>query len=362
MTWVMRDPRRRALKLHEWPEGDRLAWEAAWSLPVSVFDTSNRTAEFSPFTKIGHERGYGRLLGILDRTGRLERDAEPSAHWSEANLQLIVNELLNVGCSHNTIVTYFRHLATVMSLIAPEFDTSIITKPRGVLLTRRFVLTPRQKHLVPSGMLLQLALDLFQNGLASQSDILRRRMVRNAAIVGMLATRAARCRSLTEMELGVNLFEVDDRYRVVYLPENMKMKNELEYFLPLEIAPILRRYLAVERVELLDGRIDRSIWISCRGHRLGSAGVYKLFWKATKQYLGIRLSPHDCRHCLTTSAVYDSPEAAFEVPLTLGHSAATSLKHYNRANGIVATERHGARVMTRTEKLRRLAEQEYGWK
>ena len=361
MTSPSRDPNRRALRRVEWPADDRLAWEAVLTPSSSMFDHGAHAAGLAQTSLRSFESSYGRLLGILHRAGLLRMDQGPAEHWTEVNLQLLVDRLVAVGCRPGTIVKRFGHLATMLSMMMPGIDTSTITHPRGVPLAKHFKVRTREKRLVPSGDLLRAALTLFQDGLACPSDARRRTMVRNAAIVGLFATRGPRRRAVSEMELGVNLLEEDDTYRVVFLPSNMKMGDDLTYLLPAEIVPIFKRYLAVERMELLGGRRDTAVWVSDRAGRLSANGIYEAFWRMAEHYLGFRLSPHESRHCLTTSAVYESPEAAFEAPLMLGHSPAVSLRHYNRAKGVAATQRHGERMQLRAEKMRALASREYGW-
>ncbi len=202
---------------------------------------------------------------------------------------------------------------------------------------------------------------LFDRGLAMHSAARRRNAVRDAALLGLLATCAPRRRSVHAMEVGLQLTRGGNTYRLRFRPEDMKASNELDHDLLDALTPVFDRYLQVERCELLGMAGHRRVWVNRTGAPLGMRGISKAVTERTRRHLGHELGMQIFRHCLTTTAVLVSPQAALDVPVVLGHTPAVSRQNYNRATAVAAAGRHADRMVERTRRLSSLAAAAYSW-
>ena len=99
------DPRRRCLKLEDWPEIDREAWEAALA-PGDLLDgTMGPGNHWGPDTREKYRKGYGRWLTFLITSGRFDPALTPAervtpeavgAYMDELNEQVAVVVVVEV--------------------------------------------------------------------------------------------------------------------------------------------------------------------------------------------------------------------------------------------------------------------------
>jgi integrase len=69
--------------------------------------------------------------------------------------------------------------------------------------------------------------------------------------------------------------------------------------------------------------------------------------RRTSRRFGIRLTPHEFRHCAATSVAEWLPAVARIVRIILGHTTgATAERHYIHASGKIAAERYQKVVLT----------------
>ena len=87
------DPRRRCLKVQDWPEQDRLAWTKALE-PGDILDgTVGPRFYWSEQTREKYRKGYGRWLTFLTVTGLFEPDASPGDRITPENVRAYIDEL-----------------------------------------------------------------------------------------------------------------------------------------------------------------------------------------------------------------------------------------------------------------------------
>ena len=188
------------------------------------------------------------------------------------------------------------------------------------------------------------AVALFEEALTLANPARRRVQVRDAAIIGIVASRAPRLRALTGMCLDRHLVRSGDGWTLSF--DEFLMKGETALELPNDprINAILDRYVAVERQELLKGRMETYLWVAEHSGPLTYKAIQYVFRVRTKAKFGISFGPHCLRHSLTTIPAMVDGTNPLGPSRVLGHSAQTSIRHYNRATALEASRRHDARV------------------
>ena len=131
------DPNRHCLPLAEWPLPDQRAWSAA-------IGSGGLAAHWSEGTRNGVVQGCGRFLGYLERTGRLDREAEPAARLSRELIEDYIG-LLQGSCAPATVHGYLKKLAEVLRVMAPEADHGWFNERVGSLAPGR----PGPRRMLP---------------------------------------------------------------------------------------------------------------------------------------------------------------------------------------------------------------------
>ncbi len=355
------DPMRQALVPELWPASDLAAWASATSPRTSLFARTGGASKWTEATCQSVSRSYGRWLGFLERTGRLDRKGGPGERIIPEYLEDYFLHLKACGNRRATIVKRFGHLAMALQVMVPGIETSLITCPDGAGLGCYLPDDCIDKRLFDSRTLLDLSMTLFHLGMAMRSSARRRTAVRDAALLGLLAVCAPRKRTLHAMEVDLHLTRGSTAYHIHFLPRDMKASNDLGFDLPDVLTPVFDRYLQVERRELLGMAGHRQVWVHRDGRPLGARGIVGAVRGRTRRHLGHEMGTQIFRTCLTTTAALLSPQAALDVPVILGHTPAVSRQHYNRATAVAAAGRHGKRVADRARRLSQLAASAYGW-
>ena len=70
-------------------------------------------------------------------------------------------------------------------------------------------------------------------------------------------------------------------------------------------------------------------------------------------------STHRFRASLTTTIAIESAETPLDAAAIFGHGARASLANYNRATGIAASRRHGARLKKLRQESEAIARKEF---
>jgi hypothetical protein len=343
-----------ALPIAVWPEPDRAAWQRAIAPATSLFDTGAAAAKLRPRTIAGYAQALGNWFGFLQRRGELEPRSVLDLVTPE-RLDLYVEEQRSRGNRDGTIAKRLEGLHAGLKLIAPLRDYRFILRPGGLPLSRALPFVPRPVQLETPEDLLGLALALYREGRAGRSYAGGRTALRDAALIGILATRAPRIGSVAAMQLGRHLQKRGETYWVWLEEQMMKGGNPLGYALPTAVTPLLDAYLISVR-PAFGGNDTPYLWLGPRDKAaVSAAGLAKIVCRRTKAYFGTSRGPHWIRKCLTTAAALDSPERALDVCTMLSHSPAVALKYYNAAGATVAGRRHDQRVSRLQERTRQVA-------
>jgi site-specific recombinase XerD len=186
---------------------------------------------------------------------------------------------------------------------------------------------------------------LFIEALSLPDPAERQRQVRDAAFIGMMASRAPRRRAAVGMRLGHNLRRVEDNWELFFDESLMKGgRSNLQLPLGPRIGKIFTRYIEVERQELLRGATHDFVWVAKSGDPWSEKGTDFMVRARTKARFGVAFGSHRFRTSLTTTQAIVDGANLLGTSRILAHSPAVALKHYNCAGAIEASRRHDARM------------------
>ena len=132
--------RPRSLPVHEWPEADRRAWEAACR-PGSRLKPGGAASHLAEVSRDDFARRYGAFLGFLQRSGRLERDVAAAVQVTVVNVEAYISDL-TVRVRSVTVWICIYKLRRAAELIAPTSDVSWLAEIERDL---ALVMEPRSK-------------------------------------------------------------------------------------------------------------------------------------------------------------------------------------------------------------------------
>jgi len=228
-------------------------------------------------------------------------------------------------------------------------DFRWVTNPGGRPIQQ---LLPRRSRVImpiDSSILLDWAEALYAQGLASPVRRQRCTLVRDAAIIGLLAERAPRSRALSSLQLQDSLKRTDGGWMLNQHRKLTKMRVALFMPLSARVGCMLDRYVAVERGELLGLQTSRFVWARFGG-TMTQEGITAIVKKRSRHRFGRSFSPHFFRHCLATTAASDLSSHPLDGAILLGHaSPKTTLKSYVHATMAATAQRH-AELLDRLRK------------
>ena len=207
----------RSLPLKDWPEVDRLGWEAACK-PGQRLSRGGTASHLAPVTQADLANRYGLYLDFLDRSGRLDLTARPTALVTAEAIAAFVAELQDRVSSVTVSRTIYK-VRRAAECIAPGCDFAWLAEIGKdlVLLERpkdkfdRLVLTER---LVEAGLTLFKEADADSNGL----PLGRALLARNGLMVALLAPCPVRLRNFAALEIGRTFLKIDAAWWIV-LPD-----------------------------------------------------------------------------------------------------------------------------------------------
>ncbi len=121
--------------------------------------------------------------------------------------------------------------------------------------------------------------------------------------------------------------------------------------------PAIDRYLAVDRIELLDGRAHDWFWVGEGGEPLGLNGIEGLMRRASELQFGESFGPHRFRAALVTTWAKRDPVHLAAASSVLGNTGPVAEKYYNLAKQADAARWTNAWLEEDREETRELAAQ-----
>jgi integrase/recombinase XerD len=328
---------RRCLPLTVWPAGDSTSWAAA-TCPGDLLLDGGPAAQLRPGSLRKRAAAYGRWLGWLADTDRLDPDAAPAARVTRAAVAAYVADLRRVNAPL-TVLGRIADLAAVLRWFAPELDWSwlraIVARLRGRVGTAP---QDRKRARLRSGQeLLALGRRLMATAVTATglSQRRRARRYRDGLMIALLAARPLRLANLVQLMLGRELVRRGEGWWLEIPGADTKTGAPLELPFPDELVPALEAYLSTWRPQL--ARPGRStgcsaLWLSNRGRGLSDQQAYSQIVAHTRAAFGQPVNPHLFRDTAATTLARDRPaQVRLAAPL-LGHrSYATTERYYNLA-------------------------------
>ena len=335
--------RMRRLPLAAWPPADAAAWAAARDPAAGPF---SQNPPRSPATYEDLRRRLWLLPLASRKRGQLDPAETPVERPTLGRLGGYHERLVRAGLADYTIVARFEALRGALRLMYPTGDFTFVTRPGDVSI-RQMLRMNRRPRFVPDSREAELwAEALFIEGLSLSDPVARRLQVRDAAFIGMMASRAPRRRAAAGMRLGRNLRRVGDSWESweLFFDKGLMKGGRSSLELPLgpRVGKIIERYIEVERRELLDGATHDFVWVTKSGEPWSEKGIDFMMRTRTKARFGVAFGTHRFRTSLTTTQAIVDGRNLLGTSRILAHSPAVALKHYNRAGALEASRRHDA--------------------
>lgn len=346
---------RLGLKLVDWPEADRLAWNRARQ-PASPLDAVYGGAtRWRSSTQQMHENNYGYFLGWLKRGDNLAPDSLPSTR--------VTRELVRAYLDHleSTVAPFtqggrLQSLGAILSAMAPETDWGWIKRAGWRIQGEAESVRDIDAKLRSAEETLTLGLDLMQ---AAEQDRFRTehdrgKLHRDGLIIALLSYRPIRLANLTAIKIGEHLQRHGDGWRLSFTEDEGKSKCVLEVPWPAELVEHLERYIERYRAGLLGGSEEPSgpkpLWVSRRG-AMGEDAISAQINGRTEAEFGVAINPHSFRHICTTTMATEAPGDVLDAARVLGHTnPRTTEKYYNRATSVQAGRSYQAVIKARRDR------------
>lgn len=341
---------RLSLPLEQWPARDRAAWERARSPMNDLLEEGGEAATLRQATVAGYVYAWRALLASLAAAGDLDPHEPPEARLSPERLHRLDAEMQRRGLRpasrrHSRLALY-----CMGRLLAPRAELDHVRRPGGRSLRHIFPLQARLVEHKDAREVLARLREAHGKAMGQEDGPERRRLLRDVALLGVLATRAPRKASLATLRLGRDLrLGADARYAMRIPPEHSKTRRPLEFVLDAEVSQWMGSYLQLSRPGFPGAAATDALWMGMKGP-LGPEGISKIAEDWTRRWFGKAEGPHAFRKWLRQSATDRHPELARDTELVMGHSAEVALQHYTAARQVAAAQRHASHLAAERRK------------
>jgi integrase len=348
---------RRCLPVHLWPEPDQVAWAAAIAPGNVLDDNMGRGALWRKPTQERVSGSYGRWLSYLIAAEKLTLEDPPTSRIDRNTVRGYVT-MLSGQVQPWTVWSYTLSLYLAARAFGPDGDWEWLYKIVAKLHLRR---RPSKDKLSRMRAPDEIAAWAYRQMGALDAAAFRDKgnalQYRNALFIAILANCPMRLRNLTMIRIGKHLQETGDRYRLDFMPHEVKTNRYLSLHLPTVLTSFMTSWIeGWRRLLEMDASSD-ALWLSIRGAPLRDRGVYNGVVETTGEALGSRINPHLFRDIAVTSIVDTEPGKIGITAPMLGHiNPATTEEHYIHANQAVAGRRYRDSVMALRDRLAK----EYG--
>jgi integrase/recombinase XerD len=293
MTEKWRSDERRCRPIHQWPQRDRLHWEAALQAG-DLLEQGGCRAEHSRDSNRAMEKGYGRWLAWLDSRGLLDDRVGPADRITPDRVKGYAGDLEGENAS-GTVIARLIELKVTAGIMDPGRDWSWIYRMASSVRLRHKPARPKRRRFVAIEKLFGLGLDLMARD-ETETTLLRRfKTYRDGLMIGLLASRPLRLRNLTGLILDRTLVQRGDGWWIQIPAAETKAKNAIELPWPEMLVAHLETYLAAHRsaVAALRGPTTAShaLWLSMYGSPMTDNGIYDCIVARTRNGLGQSINP-----------------------------------------------------------------------
>lgn len=344
------DPLRRCLRVVEWPERDRNAWELALAPGDLLEGTVGAGHHWCEDTREKHRKDYGRWLTFIIASGRYDREAAPVAEVVPDAVREYL-QILETQVASWTIWGRLAGLTAVARAFAPEKDWRWLDRIMRRLESRTSDLRAKHPRLRPAKEIFDWARRRLRE---IEHDPPKRdapSAYRDALMIGLLIScPTMRLRNLTQIEIGTHLVEMSDGWELRFRGTEMKARKPVEIPVPRQLSPFLERYISEVRPGLLGEKYSERLWITRYGCPMTKKSVHARITTVTKRAFGRPINPHLFRDCAATTVALDDPKHVRIAAPILGHTdPRTTERHYIQAQQIDA----GRKLQASLRALRR---------
>jgi len=330
---------RRTLYVPEWPESDQLAWLEACR-PTHRLKKGGSASHLAPVSQQEIATRYGRFLGFLKLTGRLDLNAAAATQVTPANVETYMRDITNRKLSSVTAWNCIYKLRRAAQLLSPKADFDWLAEIEKDL---ALVMEPKSKldRLVMTEQLVEAGLTLITEAKHhTRAKFVRARGIRNGLMLALLALCPIRRKNFAALEIGKTFRQIKGRWWITLPGKATKMGSPEERPVADWLTPYIELYLNEARPVLLDPLQPPTgaLWISSKTRGpITEPNVGSLITQITRETIGIAISPHLFRTADATTAA----EAAGGMPnlasALLGHThPQVTEDDYNRASSLGA--------------------------
>jgi len=334
------DPKRRCLKVHEWPEHDQLLWHSLFMSGDILDGTVGAGYHWSDETRGKYRKGYGRWLTFLITTNQFEPEIETASRITPERVRNYISELQEQVAPW-TIWGRVAELLAVAKSFSPHCDWAWLKRIERFLDTNGCDSKCKTQRLRPAHEIAAWAYSRMDEIMANPPLRDPASNYRDAMMVGLLITcPAMRLKNLTMIRIGVHLTKGHDEYSLAFTRDETKTGRPISLPVPESLTPYVDHYIENTRPQLLIGDDTDRLWITRYGHPMKGRSVFDRITKVTKRVFGVSINPHLFRDCAVTTVAIDDPVHIGTAPHILGHTdPRTTEKHYLQANALVAGRR-----------------------
>ena len=332
--------RSKAVRQVDWPIADRDAWAKAIA-DGGLFDERGLAARWSAATRRAGVYGYGRWIAHLQRTKPAALRLESGARVTRETVRSYVDALQSEA-TPNGVFIFVRSLYDMIRVMEPAHEWFWLKDLKGSL-SRKVHPRAKAPHIVPAADLFRLGLELMDtaDALPDPSYLAREIQFRDGLLISVLAFCLVRRRNLAGTYLGKNLIAVGDGFALVYGSEETKNRQALEFRVPDQLVPYIKRYLLELRPHFPKAARHDGLWASAKGRPMSSATIFDRVVMRTKAAFGHPVGLQQFRHFGATSIAREDPGQVLISRDLLGHlSFSTTEKFYIMAEQTKAAERY----------------------
>ncbi len=327
------------LRAEDWPARDRAAWEGLFR-EGNPLDGCGSAVHWREGTRRTNRKHYGRFLGWLSTTGRLDAEINPANRASPDQVRAYAT-MLKETLSPRAAASALIGLKCVLLKMEPEADWRWLRD-----LTNRFKVwaghsAPRRREILPAGMVFESALQESQRLAASMPLSPRQRThYRDTLILALVTCCPVRASNLTQIEIGKHLRQVGMEWHLSFDAHEIKTHQPVRYVLAEALVPWLELYLTEIRPGLPGAQDHHRLWPGGKGPPLAYETLYSRVLLTTERLFGVAVVPHSFRTIAATALAESSPEDALHARALLGHrSPKTTERYYVRANQLRSSTR-----------------------